>query len=305
MERSLSKWAGTNRAATLAIVFTDILGSTALGNELGSEELTSVRNIHYSQARRLVEVNDGYEIKTIGDAFMVAFHTALSALNFALSLHDFTGHESIEIRAGINVGAVQIVENDLVGGPVNLASRLVSWRKDDWIIVSDRAKDDIEGELGARSEHFSFFCYEADLKDFPLEKTIWRVEYREDFSAREITSENLTTYLRHRFFDRVHADAKSIAQLADQLKAGGYLTLGDIEQVREKGWQAFLAYEPRRFVGRDLILRASNKDSRLSDVGLIRSLIYIVDENFRASSGDHFSASQLERINEARTLLRR
>lgn len=90
MKQTLQEWAGAERV-TLVVAFTDILGSTRLGNRLGSEKLTVVRDAHFRQARRLLEANAGYEIKTIGDAFMVAFHTALDALNFSLSLHDSTG----------------------------------------------------------------------------------------------------------------------------------------------------------------------------------------------------------------------
>lgn len=191
-----------------------------------------------------------------------------------------------------------------MGSPVNYASRLVNWHTDDWVVVSDRAKVDIEDELGNDREIFSFTKHVATLKDFPEDQTIWRAEYREKFSARQITSESLSSYLQSIFVGREHANAGSVGELATQLRGRGYVTLGDIERAREKGWDALLAYEPRRFVGNDLICRPSNQDLRLSDVGAIRSLLYIVDENFRASSGQHFSASQMERINEARELLR-
>ena len=305
MERRLEQWAGAARV-TLAIVFTDVVGSTALGNQLGNEKLDDVRNAHFTQARRLIIANGGYEVKTIGDSFMVAFHTAMDALKFALSLHDFTGNESIRIRAGVHVGPVHIVEDDLSGKMVNFASRLVSWPQDDWIIISNNAKEHIEDELGSASEGFSFLPYIVnDLKGFLGEHTIWRAEYLETFSSREINTESLATYLRHKFPDRIHAVPQSVSQLADQLKARGHMTLGDIEQAIRKGWNALLTYEPCRYIGNDLICRPSNKDLRLSDVAAIRSLFYIVDENFRVMSGDHFSASQMERLNEARALLRK
>lgn len=277
MERRLEQWAGAARV-TLAIVFTDVVGSTALGNQLGNDKLNDVRNAHFTQARRLIVANGGYEIKTIGDSFMVAFHTAIDALNFALSLHDFTGNESIRIRAGVHVGPVHIVEDDLSGKMVNFASRLVSWPQDDWIIISNNAKEHIEDELGSDLEDFSFFPYIVnDFKGFPGKHTIWHAEYREDFSSREITMESLTAYLYNKFPDREHAAPQSVSQLVDQLKACGYTTLGDIEQAIKKGWSAFLAYEPRRYVGNDIIARNSNQDLRLSDVAAIRSLFYIVD----------------------------
>lgn len=296
--QSLEQWAGTTDL-TLAIVFTDVVGSKALGDRLGNRQLNEVRNLHFAQARRLIKRSRGYEVKTIGDSFLVAFHTALDALTFALSLHGFTGHNSIKIRAGIHVGAVHIVtaENDLSDTTTNNASRLIKGRKEAWIIISNRAKQDIEDGLGSDSQDFKF--YQCDASD----ATIWRAEYRENFSSSQIDTENLSSYLSQKMPDREHAESASVSQLVDQLRAAGFMTLGDIEQAIKRGWSALLAYEPRRYVGNDIIIRPSNRDTRLSDVGAIRSLLFILDEEFRLASGNHFSASQMERINEARALL--
>lgn len=303
MKQTLQEWAGAARI-TLTVAFTDMLGSTALGNRLGSRDLVNVRDTHFQQARGLLERNKGFEVKTIGDAFMVVFRTALSASDFALSLHDFTGHEFIRIRAGIHVGTVQIVDDDVIGPAVNYAARLVSLFKDDWIVVSDRAKHDVEDELGSDPQRFSFAQFVTPLKDFPEKQTVWRIQYREAFSTLPITTENLSSYLQNKFPDRQQATVAVVDELIRELTPAGYVTLGDIELARDKGWNAFLAYEPRRDVGNDLIIRPSNIDHRLSDVAAIRSLLYIVDEDFRASSSQYFSNSQLARINEARGLLR-
>lgn len=304
-EQKLEEWAGASRV-TIALVFTDIVDSTALSNMLGNEGIGDVRRAHFNQARSFIAANAGYEIKTIGDSFMAAFHTAIDALNFALSLHSYTGHEQIRIRAGIHVGPVHIVENDLSGKMVNFTARLVGWPKSDWVVLSNNAKEHIEDELGANLGDFSFFPYEVhEFKGFPGPHRIWSVEYREKNSAREINTESLTTYLHGRFPDREHASSERVSDLARQLKAAGYMTLGDIEQAIKRGWSAFLAYEPRRYVGNDLIARDGNVDLRLSDVGAIRSLFYIVDENFRVMSGERFSASMMERIEEARALLKK
>ncbi len=234
---------------------------------------------------------------------MVVFRTAMNGLSFALSLHEYTGDERVKIRAGIHVGPIQIERDDINGKMVNFTSRLVGWPKEDWIIVSDHAKQHIEDESGP--EDLDFTPYIADdLKGFLGTHKIWRVQRRTEFPSREIATESLTTYLHNRFPDREQGDATSVSVLAEQLKMAGYTTIGDIERAIKKGWKAFLAYEPRRFVGNDLIARDSNRDTRLSDVGAIRSLFYIIDENFRTSSGDHFSASRLERIKEARGLLK-
>jgi class 3 adenylate cyclase len=77
-------WAGASRT-TLAIVFTDIVGSTALSSEVGNERMFQIREAHYRQARQLIQKSGGYEIQTVGDAFVVGFHTAVEALHFALA----------------------------------------------------------------------------------------------------------------------------------------------------------------------------------------------------------------------------
>ena len=63
----------------LAIVFTDIKSSTALweSNDLA---MRSAIKIHNQTMRRQLRLIGGYEVKTEGDAFMVCFPTATSAL---------------------------------------------------------------------------------------------------------------------------------------------------------------------------------------------------------------------------------
>jgi len=116
--QGFKEWVGGSKA-TLALVFTDIVGSTALGNELGNEEMDEVRGAHFKQARHLISKHRGYEIKTIGDSLMVAFRTAVEAINFALELYANTGHEQVKIRAGIHVGLVHIEKEDAFGTMVN------------------------------------------------------------------------------------------------------------------------------------------------------------------------------------------
>jgi class 3 adenylate cyclase len=84
-------WAGAARA-TIALVFTDIVGSTALANRLGNEAMDEVRGQHFQQGRRLVRAFGGYEIKTIGDSLMVTFRTAVEALDFVLAFEQDAGH---------------------------------------------------------------------------------------------------------------------------------------------------------------------------------------------------------------------
>jgi adenylate cyclase len=63
----------------LAIIFTDIKKSTALW-ETCPEAMRSAIQIHNDILRRQIGIIGGYEVKTEGDAFMVAFSTTTAAL---------------------------------------------------------------------------------------------------------------------------------------------------------------------------------------------------------------------------------
>lgn len=69
----------------LAIVFTDIKNSTFLWELFPNAMRTAIKT-HNDIMRRLLRIYGGYEVKTEGDAFMVAFPTPISALVWCMSV---------------------------------------------------------------------------------------------------------------------------------------------------------------------------------------------------------------------------
>ena len=131
-----------------AIVFTDIKGSTASWEACPTDMREALR-VHNRIIRKCIKTHNGYEVKTIGDAFMVAFEQLADAARFCLDvqtgLHSYTkwpsGLESLPhccvgswygllVRIGMNYGEVHSEVNPITGrcdysGPtVNKASRL-------------------------------------------------------------------------------------------------------------------------------------------------------------------------------------
>ena len=145
--KSFQDWAGGERV-TLAIVFTDVVGSTAIGEEIRDEAMNEVRRAHFNQSRKLIDKFKGREIKTIGDSFMAAFKCAEGALDYALALLSSTGHTQVQIRAGIHIGPMNVEEGDVFGGTLNFAARVVGAINGAEIWLSERAKEDID-RLGA------------------------------------------------------------------------------------------------------------------------------------------------------------
>jgi class 3 adenylate cyclase/tetratricopeptide (TPR) repeat protein len=176
MNTTLENWTGTSEIArtTLVLVFTDIVNSTALGIELGDEEWIELLVKHFAQARKLLSKYDCYEIKIIGDSFMVVFRTAVDALNFSLAFHAETGDEHIRIRAGIHVGQVRIMDNDIYGSMVNYTFRVTGWLEDDGVALSNTAKENITQVLGQRSS-LRFVDHTTRLKGFHETQKLWRV----------------------------------------------------------------------------------------------------------------------------------
>jgi class 3 adenylate cyclase len=167
------QWAGGGRA-TLALVFTDVIGSTALASELGNEAWNELRRGHFRRGRELLARHGGYEIKTIGDSMMVAFRTTAAALNFALGFAADTGHGRVRIRAGVHVGPVQIEEGDAFGSMVNFTARLQHQAKGVEIWVSARAKEDIDEERARAHEGLAWVEHPAcELKGFAGTHRLW------------------------------------------------------------------------------------------------------------------------------------
>ena len=68
------------------IVFTDIVGSTALWEKAPS--MSDALKVHNVVMRDACRRHGGYEVKTIGDAFMVAFETAEAGVRFGLDVQE-------------------------------------------------------------------------------------------------------------------------------------------------------------------------------------------------------------------------
>ena len=147
--KSLLEWAGGARI-TLAIVFTDIVGSTALNVEFGDAAMSEVRRRHFAQSAALLAKYAGREIKTIGDSVMAVFRSAETALDYARALQLDPGASELQVRAGIHIGSVEVADGDVYGTEVALASRVVSAIAGAEIWLSDRAKEDVERAGGHR-----------------------------------------------------------------------------------------------------------------------------------------------------------
>jgi len=127
-----------------AIMFTDIVGYS---KQMGANEAAMVKklNIHNEIMRNQIVRNRGTVIKTIGDAFMVRFRSAESAVQCAMDCQKGIGEynkgkpadDQFHIRIGLHMGEVIHTGTDVFGEGVNIAARIEPKADPDGIAVSD------------------------------------------------------------------------------------------------------------------------------------------------------------------------
>jgi class 3 adenylate cyclase/tetratricopeptide (TPR) repeat protein len=114
----------------VAILFTDIVGSTELSQRLSAEGADEVRRIHFSILRRAVTEAGGAEVKTTGDGLMVVFGSASAALGCAVAMQQGVernnrgSEHSVGLRIGLSMGEVSREDGDYFGDPAVEAARL-------------------------------------------------------------------------------------------------------------------------------------------------------------------------------------
>lgn len=175
---NLAEWTGISEPevpAILAVVFADMVNSVVLHNNLGGEEMDKVRDAYFAHARSLSEENDGFVVKTTGDALLVIFRSAICALDYALAVRRNTGHRLVSIHAGIDVGPVLLKRNDVFGRAVDFAARLEGKAGEDEILVSSAVKSHIQEFRANRHKGLRWNNRTCDFKGFG-ECTVWSVQ---------------------------------------------------------------------------------------------------------------------------------
>lgn len=138
-------------------MFTDMVGYSALAQSDEAAALVALER-HNRILRPIFPKFRGREIKTVGDAFLVEFDSALDAARCALDLqhalredHDRSPAEwKIRIRIGIHVGDVVESEGDVLGDAVNIASRIEPLADPEGICLTQQVYDQVQNKIGAQ-----------------------------------------------------------------------------------------------------------------------------------------------------------
>lgn len=131
----------------VAILFTDLKGSTALYEAVGDSRAYALVRAHFEFLQEQVRRHQGVVVKTIGDAVMAAFVDGDAAMAAALDIQagvvDFNRSQetsAIELKVGLHEGpCIAIVADgalDYFGATVNMAARLQGQADGGDIVIS-------------------------------------------------------------------------------------------------------------------------------------------------------------------------
>jgi len=140
---------------TVTIMFSDIEDSTVLTERLGDQAWQDLLRKHNALIREQLQAYGGYEVKTMGDGFMVAFQSAKKGLDCAIAIQRaFDGHNAVEgehvkVRIGLHAGEAIKDGDDFYGKNVIMASRVAGKAVGGEILVSSLLRSLVESNTAA------------------------------------------------------------------------------------------------------------------------------------------------------------
>ena len=163
----------------MAILFTDLVGSTEAAARLGEEGAEAFRQTYFALLREGIRGHGGTEVKNLGDGLMVAFNTASDAvacavtMQQALARHNRRGGEAMAIRVGVAAGEATEEDGDYFGTPVVAASRLCARAEGGEILITEMA----QMLAGSRGDQQFVPLGAVDLKGLPAPVPVHRVRW--------------------------------------------------------------------------------------------------------------------------------
>ena len=127
------------------VMFTDIVGSTQLAEELGDTRWRDLLIAHHDTVRKELAIYRGHEVKTTGDGFHATFDGPARAIRCGVAIVDAVRALGIEVRVGIHTGECELVDGGVEGVAVHIAARVAELAEPRRVLVSQTVKDLVAG----------------------------------------------------------------------------------------------------------------------------------------------------------------
>ncbi len=124
-----------------AVLFTDMVDSTSVAEELGDRRWKALVDAHHRIVRRSLKRFRGTEHDTAGDGFFASFKEPASAIACACEAAEAVRDLGIEIRAGVHFGECEQMGHKLGGITVVVGARIMSLGGAGEVLVSGTAAE--------------------------------------------------------------------------------------------------------------------------------------------------------------------
>jgi class 3 adenylate cyclase/tetratricopeptide (TPR) repeat protein len=144
-----------NASQMVAVLMTDLVGSTAMADRVGPEAAEELRTEHFALLRGALERSGGSEVKNLGDGLMVVFDSAVQSLACAVAMQQAIearnrrAEEQLGVRIGVSLGEATAEDGDYFGEPVVESARLCARSEGGQIILNSLVRQ----LAGSRDSH--------------------------------------------------------------------------------------------------------------------------------------------------------
>lgn len=129
----------------VALLFTDIVGSTVRAAELGDRRWRELLDQHDVLVRKELDEFGGHEVGTAGDGFVVTFSRPATAIACAQAIGRALATIGLDVRAGVHLGEVELRETDIGGLTVHTGARIAALAGAGEVLVSRTVVDVLAG----------------------------------------------------------------------------------------------------------------------------------------------------------------
>lgn len=127
------------------ILFSDIVGSTAMLERLGDHAWARLLREHNARIRVAIDRFRGREIDAAGDGFLALFDGAAKAVRAAALMDPSVSDLGMRVRVGVHTSEVEIVGGQARGVGVHTAARIASLAGPGEVLLSGTTHDLLDG----------------------------------------------------------------------------------------------------------------------------------------------------------------
>ena len=205
----------------VAVMMTDLVGSTAMADRVGPEAAEELRTEHFGLLRGALERSAGREVKNLGDGLMVVFDSAAQSLQCAAQMQQAVearnrrSEEQLGVRIGVSVGDATVQDGDYFGEPVVESARLCAHAAGGQIVVNALVRQ----LAGSRDGHRFRSLGALELKGLSESVPAFELEWEPAAGGRIALPERLRELPATGYVGRV-AERERLIELWGQAREG-------------------------------------------------------------------------------------